>query len=90
MNKSKIARALGGACATGLLLAACGGGGGDGTTFAPVVPGSDVPLSATASSDGAFAFVASVAATRDDSGEPLVVGGAVLASSETDEPGAVP
>lgn len=87
MNRRKITRAFTGACATGLLLTACGGGGGgDGGAFAPVAPGSQVPLSATASADGAFDFVASVAANRDDGAEPLVLGDAVLATSETDEP----
>jgi hypothetical protein len=70
-----------------LLLAACGGGGGGNAGPAdPTVAGSDVPLSATTSSAGAFAFVKSVAAARDDTATPLVVGDAVLATSETDEP----
>lgn len=89
MNRRKITRAFTGACATGLLLAACGGGGGDRPASGPLVPGSQVPLSATASADGAFDFVASVAANHDDGAEPLVVGDAVLATSETDEPRAV-
>lgn len=70
-----------------LLLAACGGGGGDGGT-APTEPvaGTQVPTSATTSSAGAFTFVRDTAATSDNSAEPLVVGDAVLATSETDEP----
>jgi hypothetical protein len=68
-----------------LLLAACGGGGGGGNND-PLVSGTDVPTSATTSSAGAFAFGQSVAATSDNSAEPLVLGDAVLATSETDEP----
>jgi len=68
-------------------LASCGGGGEPVTVPAdPLVNGTDVPVSATTSADGAFDFVASVAANLDDTGEPLVLGDAVLAVSETDEP----
>ena len=88
MDKTSWARA--GACGAVLLLASCGGGGGDASDGGPLAPplvsGSDVPVSATASADGAFAFVSSVAATPDDGAEPLVVGDATLATSETDEP----
>lgn len=71
----------------GMLLAACGGGGGDdGGPQDPAIAGSDVPTSATTSSAGALAFVRSVAATSSDTAEPLVVGDAVLATSDTDEP----
>jgi hypothetical protein len=68
-------------------LASCGGGDDPPPAPAdPLVSGTDVPVSATTSADGAFNFVASVAANLDDTGEPLVVGDAVLAVSETDEP----
>ena len=79
--------ALGMAAAT-LMVAACGGGGGGGTPVAadPPVAGTDVPASATLSSAGAVAFVRSVAASRDETTLPLTVGGAVLATSDTDEP----
>jgi hypothetical protein len=71
----------------GMLLAACGGGSdGDGGTADPLVAGTDVPVSATTSSAGAFAFVKSVAATSSNTAEPIVVGDAVLATSNTDEP----
>ena len=46
----------------------------------------DVPLSATTSSAGAMEFVKRVAATSDNSAEPIRVGDAVLATSDTDEP----
>jgi hypothetical protein len=68
------------------LLAGCGGGGGSGTMVTdPLVEGTDVPLSATTSSAGALAFVKRVAATSDNTAEPIRVGGAVLATSDTDE-----
>lgn len=71
-----------------LLLASCGGGGGGGiaTPADPLVPGSEVPQSATTSADGAFAFVSGVAASTDDTAEPLVVGDAELATTDTEEP----
>lgn len=70
------------------LVAACGGGG-DGTPAMPpvaTVPNSDVPVSATQDASAALSFVASVAASSSDTAEPLVVGDAQLATSETDEP----
>ncbi len=68
------------------LLAGCGGGGGSSTMVTdPFVDGTDVPLSATTSSAGALAFVKRVAATSDNSAEPIRVGGAVLGISDTDE-----
>ena len=70
------------------LLAACGGGG-DGPAEEAKVEGTAVPQSATTSAAGATAFVRSVASAPDNSGEPLVVGSATLATSETDEPEAV-
>ena len=84
---------LGGAliiATAGLLLTACGGGGGGGETVSvnPNVLGTDVPLSATTSSAGALAFVKMVAATSSDSASPLVIGDAVLATSDTDGPDA--
>ena len=70
------------------LLAACGGGGGSGAPVDPVASGTDIPVSATTSSAGAFTFVNDVASTTDNTAEPLVVGDATLATSETDEPDA--
>lgn len=69
-----------------LLLSACGGGGDGGIHVPGNAPGTDVPLSATTSSAGAVAFAKAVAASKDDTASPLVVGDAVLATSETDEP----
>jgi len=68
------------------LLSACGGGGGSPAGADPFVSGTEVPLSATTSSSGALAFVKTVAASSDNSAEPIVVGDAVLAVSDTDEP----
>lgn len=63
-----------------------GGGGAGGTTVAGFVDGTDVPLSATTSSAGATAFASSlVAAGTSETAEPLVLGDAVLASSDTDD-----
>lgn len=71
------------------LLAACGGGGGSSSTpVDPVASGNDIPVSATTSSSGAFTFVNGVASATDNTAEPLVVGDATLATSETDEPDA--
>ena len=68
--------------ASSLLLTACGGGGSG-----PVADnGTDVPQSAMTSSAGAIAFMKSVAASSSDTAEPLRVGDAVLATSDTDEP----
>jgi hypothetical protein len=71
-----------------LLLSACGGGSDDAavTPTDPLVAGTEVPQSATTSSTAAFAFVQGVAANRDETASPLVVGDAVLATSDTDEP----
>ncbi len=68
-------------------LAACGGGGGGGGA-APTDPvaGSEIPNSATTSSDGAYTFVNGLAVAPNDTAEPLVAGDAVLATSDTDEP----
>jgi hypothetical protein len=68
-----------------LLLAGCGGGGA-GTSPVLDTPGppSGVPSAATTSSAGALAFVKAVAASND--AEPIPLGDAVLATSDTDEP----
>ena len=73
--------------AAGLLLAACGGGGGGSATDATaLLPGTEVPGSATASASGATDFVTSVVNANSETAEPLVLGDAALATSETDEP----
>lgn len=68
------------AVALTLTVAACGGGGGG--NFA----GSDVSLRATQDSDRAFSFTANLAGSTNETGEPIALGDAQLATSETDEP----
>jgi hypothetical protein len=70
------------------LLAACGGGGGGAapTVADPPLAGTDVPTSATATPAGALAFVKRIAAATGNDAEPIAVGDAVLATSDTDEP----
>lgn len=68
-----------------LLLAGCGGGGGAGPVAA-VDAGPGVPAAASTNSAAALAFVRSVAASSDGRAEPIALGDAVLATSETDEP----
>lgn len=77
--------------AAGLLVAACGGGGGggSGTDATAVLPGTEIPGSATASVAGATDFVTSVVDANSETAEPLVLGDPVLATSETDEPRAL-
>ena len=76
------------AASTALVLVACGGGGGGGAAVPgdALISGTDIPASAAASSDGARAFVASLVAAPTDAAEPLTVGDAVLASSDSAEP----
>lgn len=69
------------AAALTLTVAACGGGGGE-SNF----PGSDVGQGATQESRQAFSFTANLAGSTNDNGEPIALGNAQLATSETDEP----
>ena len=91
MMTIKLTRTATSLAASALVLAACGGGGGGGETAVitdPLIGGTDVPTSATASSAGAVAFVKSVAASSDNSASPITVGDATLATSDSDEPDA--
>jgi len=83
MNKLHL---LAAASACAALVTACGGGGGEAAVANTNAPGSDVPLAATQDPDAAFNFVAGVAATSSDTADPLVIGDASLATSETEEP----
>lgn len=47
---------------------------------------SEIPMSASTSAASAMSFVNMMASSQNDSAEPLAVGAAVLATSETDEP----
>lgn len=69
------------AAALTLTVAACGGGGGE-SNF----PGSDVGQGATQESRQAFSFTANLAGSTNENGEPIALGNAQLATSETDEP----
>lgn len=74
------------------VLSACGSSGYDDAPAPPPAPvdppvaGTQVPTSATTSSAGATTFVRTTSSAVDDAGEPLELGTALLASSETDEP----
>jgi hypothetical protein len=87
---SFISRAAQGilALSASLLLAACGSGNNTNTPpGVALVPGTDVPVSATQDSQAAFDFVASVVAKGEaDTDTPLVLGDAVLATSDNAEP----
>lgn len=93
-ERSSRARAL--VPALVLVLSACGGGSSSlpdvplPTPSVPpvitLVPGTEIPVGATATAAAATAFVASVAANADNTSEPLAVGDASLAVTDTEEP----
>ena len=75
--------------AAAALLAACGGGGGDDCCIAPpgTNNGSQLPSSATASSDGLVAYLKDLIANHtDNTSEPVALGSVTLPTSETSEP----
>jgi uncharacterized membrane protein len=70
-----------------LWLSACGSGNNDGSAGVALVPGTDVPVSATQNAAAAIDFVAQVVAKGEaNTEEPLVLGDAVLAVTDTEEP----
>jgi hypothetical protein len=77
-------------CALACVLAACGSSDSLPTAAAPpvinLVPGTDIPVSATSSASGATEFVKTVVASSADTAEPLAVGDAVLSTTDTEEP----
>jgi hypothetical protein len=76
------------ASAGALLLIACGGDSSNAGGGTASGNGSDIPVSATSSSAGAFSFVESlVAAGGSETAEPLQLGGddVSLGNSETDD-----
>ena len=85
--KSTLMRTGLASAAAALALAGCGGGGGNGAPPPdPFAPGSDVPLAATQSAAEAARFVRNAGGGTTESAEPLRLGDAVLATSETAEP----
>jgi hypothetical protein len=96
MSPSTQQRLLAVSLLAGLVLAGCGGSSSDDSPAAAapapapapapaLAPGSQVPVSATASSAGATAFVRSQLPTSETA-EPLTVGDVTLGTSETEEP----
>jgi hypothetical protein len=75
---------------TSVVIALCAvtlsGCGNDGTPAVAYVAGTDIPVTATETPAGLVSFANLSVAGGDDSAEPFVVGDAVLATSETDEP----
>ncbi len=67
------------------LLVACGGGG-DGPPATQFVAGTDVPVGVEVRVDDVIAFSKAQQANTDDTRDPVVVGNATLATSDTDEP----
>lgn len=75
-----------------LLISGCGGGSSssnDDPAPIAVVGGTDVPVSATQSLAGTLAFAAQLQATSSDSGDPVMLGDAILVGDDSAEPGAV-
>ena len=75
--------------AAALLVAGCGSSSNDGpavpVTPVPPVVTTDVPSSATANSAGLVTFVNSQVALSSETGEPILVGDAVLPTDDTTE-----
>ncbi len=66
-----------------LALSGCGSSGNNAVAF---VTGTDIPVTATETTAGVVSFANLSVANTGDADEPLVVGDAALASSDTDEP----
>jgi hypothetical protein len=86
MTKRNSMQALLASTAAALALAGCGGGGGGDPLPDPNVAGTDVPQAATTDPAAATAFVRGNAQAGNDSADPLRLGNAMLATSETAEP----
>ena len=75
--------------AAALLVAGCGSSNNDGpaapVTPVPPVVTTDVPSSATANSAGLVTFVNSQIGLSSETGEPILVGDAVLPTDDTTE-----
>ena len=73
------------------LLTACGGGSGSSYVAAPpagptVVAGTDVPVAVEQSTAGVISFAKTQLTATSESGDPLVMGDAKLATDDTAEP----
>ena len=77
-------------CCVASVLVACGSSDSLPTATVPpvinLVPGTDVPVTATTSAAGAAEFVKTVVASSADTAEPLAVGDAVLSTTDTEDP----
>jgi ABC-type glycerol-3-phosphate transport system substrate-binding protein len=69
--------------AAALLLAACGSS--DNGPATPAAAATDIPASAAQDSAGLLAFVNGQIGASSDTGEPIVIGDAVLPTDETTE-----
>jgi hypothetical protein len=85
---SMIKTTAGSLALVGLLaLAGCGGGSDDGGGGgSAVVDGTDVPVGVEQNVDDTVAFAKRLIAQTSESSEPLVLGNAKVATSETAEP----
>jgi uncharacterized lipoprotein YbaY len=73
------------AAAISILLAGCSS---DSPPAPTLVANTDVPITATTSSTGVISFSNTIVAATSETADPLVLGDAELAVSETDEPDA--
>ena len=69
--------------AVALVLAACGSSDSGSATPVPPVATSEVPASATQDSAGLSAYINQLIGASSDTGEPIVVGDAVLPVDDT-------
>lgn len=67
-------------------LGGCGSSNSGGSAAVALVPGTDVPVTATETTAGVISFANLSSASTDESAEPIALGDAALAASETDEP----
>lgn len=76
-------------CIVAMGITACGGSSSLPVAQAPMDPliaGTDVPTSSTTTAAGAAVFVKMVVESSANAAEPLVLGDAVLATTDTEEP----
>ncbi len=72
------------------LLTACGGGSNDYAANTPqYVPGTDVPVAATTSAAAVVSFAKDQQTKTSDTTDPVVLGNAMLAVDDTEDPAPV-